>query len=178
MSNFNLHSRVILTFTGVSIVLAIVFLSVTTIFIGKLEKTLYASMISHEIDELILDLSENPDIRMPKTASVNAYLLSRNHVKPIPDEIRRLRPGIYSKVRIVDQLNEVAIMNFNGDTLYVLFDVTHISKYLSVLLIILITGGVVSGSLLIIFTIWFFRKYLSPVSSLAVEVARINDQKP
>ena len=161
-------------FVGVSIASAIVYLILTNIVIEKLENTMYSTMISHEIDELIVDLAENPDTKMPKTASVNAYLLSRDGVKPIPDEIKGLRPDAYNKIKIGNKINEVAILEFNGDKLYVLFDVTEVSKYLSLLFTILIIGGVVSGSLLIIFAVWFFKKHLSPVSNLAVEVALIN----
>ena len=178
ISRFNLQSRVIFVSITFAIISAIIYLILTTVIVKKLESTMLETVVSHEIDELVVELATDPDAILPKTASVSAYLLSRDHLEPIPDEIKFLSINSYSEIRIADRIYQAKIVAFNDDQLYVIFDVTDVSRYLSLLLIMLISGGVISVFLLIVFIIWFFRKHLSPISSLAKDVANLNPNEP
>jgi len=111
---------------------------------------------------------------MPDTASVKAYLLSRDHLKPIPDYLRNLSPNVYHKMQVGEITYQIAIIDLNGERMYLSFNVTAISRNKSILLILLIGGGLLTTVVLVSSGFWLFRKYLLPVSDLAHEVSGID----
>ena len=170
-NNYKLHSRVTMIFLIIAIVSTITYVSIIFIVLEKQEEAMVATMVGHELDELIGDLSNDPDTKLPKTASVNAFLLSRNDIKPVPEYLRALEPNLYSSIHIGDMIYHAAIMDYESDRLYVQFDVTGASKYQSILFMLLIGGGLFSAVVLIISGFWLSRKFLLPVSQLAEEVS-------
>ena len=86
--NYKLHSRVTVIFLVIAIVSSISYLSVMAVIAERLETAMLATLLGHELDELVVELSLNPETAMPDTASVKGYLLSRDHLKPIPDFLR------------------------------------------------------------------------------------------
>jgi signal transduction histidine kinase len=111
---------------------------------------------------------------MPDTATVKAYLRSREQIKPIPDYLRGLKPDVYNKILIGENTFQVAIIDLNDDRMYLSFDTTGISRYQSIIRIMLIGGGLISTFVLVISGFWLFRKFLLPVSDLAHELSSID----
>jgi len=146
------------------------------VIVDKLEKTMLATLLGHEIDELVVELSLDPGTKMPDTASVKAFLLSRAHLKPIPDYLRELRADVYNEISVGDKTFEIAVIDLNDDRLYLSFDTTGISRYQSILLAMLIGGGFLSTLVLVISGFWLFRKFLLPISHLAHEVSSIDPE--
>ncbi|MBT3204735.1 MAG: HAMP domain-containing histidine kinase [Gammaproteobacteria bacterium] len=145
------------------------------VMIDKLEYAMLNTLVGHEVDELVSELAADPEgTAMPKTASVHGYLLSRDSEAPVPEYLKVLDPNIHSGLTVGDITYHVAILDLNDDRLYLAFDVTHLSRYGDVLLVILIGGGFVAAFFLLGIGLWLTRKFLLPVSNLAEEVANID----
>ncbi len=133
-----------------------------------------ATLVDHELDEIMGGLGNNPEMKMPKTASVNAFLLSRDKVRPVPEYLKALEPDLHRSIHIDDMIYHAAIMDFDSDRLYVQFDVTEASRYQSILFMLLVGGGLFSVGVLIISGFWLSRKFLLPVSQLAEEISEFS----
>jgi signal transduction histidine kinase len=132
------------------------------------------TLLGHELEELVVDLSQDPETRMPDTVSLKAYLLSRKHLKPIPDYLGSLSSNVYHKLRVEEKTYQVAVVDLKDDRMYLSFDVTAMADNQSILLVLLVGGGLLSTLILVVSGFWLFRKFLLPVSDLAQEVSRIN----
>lgn len=172
--NNKLHSRVTVSLLVIAIISSIIYLTVMVVILDRLETAMLATLLGHELDELVVELSQNPETQMPDTASVKAYLLSRDHLKPIPDYLRNLGPNVYHKMQVGEITYQIAIIDLNDDRMYLSFDVTTMSKNQSILLILLIGGGLLTTVVLVGSGFWLFRKFLLPVSDLAHEVSDID----
>ena len=133
-----------------------------------------ATLIGHEAAEIATELALDPALKLPKTDSVNAYLLSRDNLDPIPDYLRGLAPNVYNRVSVGEKTYQFSIIDLNDDRLYLVFDTSGISKQRTILLILLIGGGLLSTGIMVISGFWLFKKYLLPVSNLASELADFN----
>jgi signal transduction histidine kinase len=174
-SKNNLHNRITAMLLAVGIVSTILYLALIVTVVNKMEDTMLATLIGHEAEELITELAQDSTVRMPKTDSVNAYLLSRDNLDPIPDYLRGLAPNVYNRVSVGEQTYQFTIIDFNDDRLYLSFETTDISRLRMTLLVLLVAGGVLSTIVMVISGFWLFKKYLLPVSHLAAELA---DLKP
>jgi signal transduction histidine kinase len=154
------------------------YLFFVVIMVNKMEDTMLAILVSHEADELITELARDPETRMPRTNSVNAYLLSRNHLDPLPDYLKGLAPNVYNRVAVEEKTYQFTIIDLKDDRLYLAFDTTDVSKRRAILLILLVAGGLVSTVVMVISGFWLFRKYLLPVSQLADELADLSPDDP
>jgi hypothetical protein len=85
------------------------------VVLDRLETTMLATLIGHELEELVVDLSQDPETRMPETASLKAYLLSRKHLKPIPDYLGSLSSNVYHKLRVGEKTYQVAVVDLKYD---------------------------------------------------------------
>ncbi len=173
-NRYRLHSRLTMIMLVVAIVVTISYVGAIVFIVNKLEAAMVTTMVGHEVDELIVDLSKDPQARMPETASVKAYLLSRDDQSPVPDYLKSLEPNIYSNLGVGDKIYQAAVLDVGTDRLFMVFDITVVSKYRSILLILLILGGLFSAVVLVISGFWLSRKFLLPVSDLAEEVSKIN----
>ncbi|MCP4333284.1 MAG: HAMP domain-containing histidine kinase [Gammaproteobacteria bacterium] len=173
---YKLHSRVTVIFLVIAIVSTISYLTSMVVIVNKLETTMLATLVGHEVSELAVELSIDPKAQMPDTASVKAYLLSREHLRPIPDYLRGLKPDVYNKILVGESTYQVAIIDLNDDRMFVSFDTTGMSRYRSIILTMLIVGGIISTFVLAVSGFWLFRKFLLPVSNLAHEVSNIDPE--
>ena len=142
--NYKLHSRVTMIFLVIAIVSTITYLTSMVVIVNKLETTMLATLVGHEVGELVVELSLDPEANMPDTASVKAYLLSREHLKPIPDYLRGLKPDVYNKILVGENTYQAAIIDLNDDRMFLSFDTTGISRYRLIILIMLVGGGFIS----------------------------------
>ena len=133
-----------------------------------------ATLVGHELDELLVELSKDPNTKMPKTASVQAYLLSRNHLDPVPDYLQGLEYGIYNEIKVGNKIYHAAVVDINNDRIFISFETTAINKYRSLLQASLIAGGFVIVISLILTGVWLSKRFLQPVTHLAEEVAAID----
>ncbi len=161
-------------FLVIAIVSTVIYVGAILFIINKLEIAMITTMVGHEIDELIVDLSNDPEASLPKTASVNAFLLSRDGQLPVPEYLKELEPNVYNNFSIGDKTYQLVILDFGSDRLFVEFDITDASRYRSILLMFLIVGGLFSATVLVISGFWLSRKFLLPVSNLADEVSRLD----
>ena len=133
-----------------------------------------ATLVGHELDELVTSLAEDPQTKMPRTASVNAYLRSRDQMDPVPPYLKELSPNSYREIRVGNNTYQVLVLDFMDDRIYVSFSTTEISKNRSIFEDLLIGGGLFSTLVLVVSGFWLFRKFLLPISKLADEVAGID----
>jgi hypothetical protein len=99
-SKYSLHSRITAILLAIAIVSTIIYLGFMVIIVNKMEDAMLGTLVGHEADELVTELARDPAARMPKTASVNAYLLSRDQSEPIPDYLKGLAPNVYNRVSV------------------------------------------------------------------------------
>jgi len=173
-SNYKLHIRITATFLVIAIVSIAFYASVMMAVFDRFEQAMLGTLVGHEIGELVTELAQNSEAKMPSSDSVNAYLLSRESSKPIPDQLKELSSNIHSGIRIGERLYQVAIVDLADDRIYVTFDITVISRLRSTLTIMHIAGGLIAVIILIGSGFWLSRRFLLPVSKLADEVARIS----
>ena len=172
--NYRLHSRVTLAFLVIAIVSAISYLTIMSGVLGRLETATLDTMLGHELEELVVELAKNPEAQLPDTASVKAYLQSRDHLRPVPDYLKNLDANVYHKMRVGEKIYQIAVVDLNNDRMYLTFDITAISLNQSLLLVLLISGGLLITIVLVVSGFWLFRKFLLPVSNLADEVSGID----
>jgi signal transduction histidine kinase len=173
-SNYRLHSHVSMIFLLIAIVSLGAYLFFIIVTVNKMEDAMLGTLMGHEADELVTELALNPEAKMPRTASVNAYLRSRARLDPIPDFIGTLAPNVYNEIPIGENTYQALVLDLNDDRLYVVFDTTGISQHRRILLFMLAGGGLISTIVLVISGIWLFRQFFLPVSRLAEEVASLN----
>jgi signal transduction histidine kinase len=172
--NYKLHSRLTLLFLIIAVVGAISYLAIMSNILDKLETATLDTMLGHELEEVLVELARDPEARLPMTASVKAYLQSRDHEIRVPDHLRNLSANVYNKMPVKGKILQVAVVEFMDDRVYLTFDITTISESLTAMLKMLIAGGVLTTIVLVASGFWLTRKFLSPVSDLADEVASID----
>ena len=172
--NYTLHGRLTASLLVIAIISMVSYMASMVVIIEKLEESMMATLVGHELDELVTGMAEDPETPMPKTASVNAYLMSREHLEPIPKYLRELSPNFYKEILVGENTYQAAIFDLNDDRIYVSFRTTAISKYRSILLMMFIGGGLIAILVLVGSGFWLFRKFLLPVSELADEVSKIS----
>jgi signal transduction histidine kinase len=173
-TNYRLHSHVSMIFLIVAIASLVAYLLFIVVVVNKMEDAMLGTLIGHEADELLTELALDPEAKMPRTASVNAYLRSRSRLDPIPDYLGTLQPNVYNEIPVGENTYQALILDINDDRLYLAFDTTGISQHRSTLLFLLAGGGLISTIVLVISGIWLFRQFFLPVSRLAEEVANLN----
>ena len=172
--NYRLHSRITLIFLVIAIVFTISYLTIMSSILGRLETATLDTMLGHELEEIVVELAQNPEASLPITASVNAYLRSRDHLIPVPDYLKSLSANVYRKMQVGEKIYQVAVIDLNNDRMYLTFDITVIAQNHSLILKMLIGGGLLSTFVLVFSGFWLFRKFLLPVSELADEVSSID----
>ena len=142
--------------------------------VNRLQDSMLTTLVGHEIDEIVTELVIDPSIKMPKTASVQAFLLSREDDTPIPDFLRKLTSTVHSEVSVGDKIYHAVVLDVHNDRIFLAFEMTEIYKNSQHLLKLLIGGGILTVCFLLMGGIWLSKKFLSPVSNLAEELANIN----
>ena len=173
-SRFRLQSRIANMLIIIAIIGSLAYGLFIWLVINKFEHAMFSTLSGHEIDEILIGLELDSVMTLPDTAAMKGYLRSQQQQKPIPDFLTQLEPGVYSDISHDDKIHQVTVMDIQGDRLYLYFDVTHISGYSTVLMIMLLGGGVLSSVALVVTGLWFSRKFLQPVSALAEQLANIN----
>ena len=171
---YKLHSRIALKFLFIAAISSILFSIFVVTIVHKLEQTMIATLVGHELDELLVELVKDPNARLPKTASVRAFLLSRDSIDPIPEYLKDLDYDIYNEIKVGASIYHAAVVDIKNDQLYISFETTAINQYRSLLQILLIVGGMVIVISLIVTGIWLTKRFLLPVSHLAEEVANMD----
>lgn len=174
IAKYKLHRRIALMLLFTAVLGGLFYFAFVVTIVNKLEQTMLATLVGHEIDELVTELVKDPDIRMPNTASVQAYLLSRENEKPIPEFLKELESDIHEEIMIEDRVYHAAVIDLHNDIIYMSFEITAIYKYRWLLLVMLIGGGVVTVVFLMVSGVWLSRKFLGPVSDLAQEVSNLD----
>lgn len=149
------------------------FVFIVTI-VHKLEQAMISTLVSHETGELVTELALDPDIKLPEHGPIIAFLLSRQETHPIPKYFYDLDGGVHNEITVGDRTLAIAIIDLHNDRLFISFDVTEFYRYQWLLIFFLIISGAVAVTFLLIAAMWLIKKYLSPVSRLAQEVASLD----
>lgn len=171
---YTLHSRVARKILYLGAVASIVYSVLVVALVNRLETLMVTTLLGHEVSEMVIELQANPDIQMPRSASIQAYRLSEEDRFPIPEYLKQLNYDGYVKVTAGDRSHHATVVDMYDDRIYISFDTTDINKTLALLEMILIWGGIIF--VLILFASWFWltRKFLVPVSDLAEKVASLD----
>jgi signal transduction histidine kinase len=172
--NFNLQSRITIILLFVAITSMLSYSVFMMIFAHRIEHDMLSTLVGHELEEVVSELAIDSELKMPRTASVNAYLLSRESSDPIPEFLKELSSNVHWDIRVGEKAYVVAIADLADDRIYLTFDTTDLSKQRKSLMFLHIAGGVITTLMIIISGFWLFRRFLLPVSNLAEEVASID----
>lgn len=171
---YNLHRQNTLMLILIALFSSLIYFAFILTIVDRLQQTMLATLVGHEVDEIITELATDPNLVLPRTATVNAYLLSREQDVPIPDYLKELGSTLHNEVKLGEKTFHVIIVDINKDRLYLSFEISEIIKYRFLLLISVIGGGLLAVIFLLFSGIWLSKKFLLPVSELAIEVANIN----
>jgi len=158
----------------IALVCILFYATVMMMLVNKFEDALLTTLVGHEIDELVSELVENPEAKMPITDSVSAYLLSRESTIPVPDFLKGLSSNVHRDVRFGEKTYQVTVIDLADDRIFVTFDTTYLSKLRSTLDLMHIGGATVAFVIIIVSGFWLSKQFLLPVSNLAEEVANID----
>ena len=88
----SLHGTITLALLVGALVSLLGYVVFTYTVIEELEESVMTTLVGHEIEEIVTSMEEDPTVGLAHSATVNAYLLSREHRVPIPDYLRELSP--------------------------------------------------------------------------------------
>jgi signal transduction histidine kinase len=172
--DYSLHSRITKAMLAVAIVSTVIYVVFVVTIVDRLEDAMMGTLVGHEVDEMVTLLAANPDEPMPRTVSVNGYMLNRDHDKPVPEYLRNLEPNIYRHLRVGDKTLMAAVIQLPNDRLYLEFDITSVGAYRTMFLTLLIGGGIIAAIVLIISGIWLSKKFIAPIGDLANDLTDIS----
>lgn len=166
-----------------SILLAsVLFLSLLTILVFYsneiLEDELLAKQINFELENIKSQLAENPQTRLPLTASLRIYLASRTATQPVPRHLIELSEGIHHDIKLADKAYHVLVAAIDDDLIYIEYDITEIERSEGLLGSILLTAWIVFIVILFFIARILSSKLSRPIAQLSEELSRINpDQR-
>lgn len=173
-NKYKLHSRIARKIIFIAALASILYSVFVVTLVNRLEVLMVTTLLGHEVSEMVIELQNDPNVSMPKSASIQAYRLSEEATYPIPQYLKDLDYDGYVKVTDEGRSHHATVVDLFNERIYISFDTTDINTTLSLLLIILIGGGVIFVILLFITWFWLIKKFLVPVSNLAEEVAKLD----
>jgi len=162
-----------------SILLASVFflslLSIVVYYSNEiLEDELLAKQIDFELENILQLLAQDPDAVLPRSASLNIYLDSRQATQAIPDYLLNLTDGVNHDIKIADKAYHVMVAPSGGDRIYIQLDITEIERSEELLSIILLVAWVVLIVILFFIARTLSKRLSGPIAQLNLELSRIN----
>ena len=143
-----------------------------------LEDQLLARQTESELQNTRALLAENPDVSLPRSASLGIYLASRTATQPIPQHLVDLPEGVHHDIIIGDRSYHVLVAPVDGDRIYIQSDITEIERSESLLSTILLIAWIVLIVVLYFIARILSRKLAGPIAQLSDELSRINpDQR-
>lgn len=173
-AKYKLHSRITRKILYIAAIASILYSVFVVALVNRLEVLMVTTLLGHEVSEMVVELQHDPNIQMPKSASIQAYRLSEEGIYPIPQYLKELDYDGYVKVKSGDRSHHATVVDLFDDRIYISFDTTDINMTLALLQIILIGGGMIFVPLLFATWFWLTKKFLVPVSNLAEEVASLD----
>ena len=144
----------------------------------KLEYDLLEKQVGFELDNIQQKLRNDPAAKLPQTASLSAYLKSRQQQEDYPDYLDSLGPGVHHDIIIDDKSFHILVTPWAGDVLYILYDITQIEESEQLLRLILLAAWVLLLLLVLILANLLSRKLARPIARLSQEVSQLNpDQR-
>jgi signal transduction histidine kinase len=171
---YKLHSRIARKMLFLAVLSTIAYSVFVVMLVNRLELLMVTTLLGHEASEMVVELQHNPDIPMPRSASIQAYRLSEDNTIPIPQYLKKLDYDGYVKVEHQDRSHHATVVDLLDDRIYISFDTTDINKTLALLQAILIGGGFIFVILIFASWFWLTKKFVVPVSTLAEEVASLD----
>ncbi len=156
---------------------SISFLTLLTIVVHysnkELEYDLLEKQIGTEIENIRSIIKINPQAELPQTASMTMYLESRASITPIPEFLRKIPQGIHHDIEMDDNSYHIQVQPFDGDVIYIKYDITQLEKSEELLTNILIIAWIVLIFMVVILSHLISRKLADPISRLSEEVSHL-----
>ena len=143
-----------------------------------LEEELLAKQINFELDNTLQLLARDPDAILPRSASLNIYLSSRQTTQAIPDYLLNLTKGVSHDLKLADKAYHVMVAPFGEELIYIQLDITEIERSEELLTIILLVAWIVLIVILFFIARILSKRLSTPIAQLNQELSRINpDQR-
>jgi signal transduction histidine kinase len=162
-----------------SILLAPVFflslLSIVVYYSNEiLEDELLARQIDFELENILQLLTRDADAVLPKSASLNIYLASRQATQAIPDYLLNLTDGVNHDIKIADKAYHVLVTPHGDDRIFIQLDITEIERAEALLSVILLAAWIVLIVILFFIARILSKRLARPIAQLNHELSRIN----
>jgi signal transduction histidine kinase len=139
-----------------------------------LEDALLAKQIEFELENMIQLLARNPDAALPRSASLNIYLASRQATQPMPEYLLNLTDGVNHDVKLADKAYHVMVAPYGADRIYIQLDITEIERSEELLSVILLVAWIVLIVILFFIARILSKRLSGPIAQLNQELSRIN----
>jgi len=139
-----------------------------------LEDALLAKQVDFELENIIQLLARNPDTVLPRSASLNIYLASRQATQPIPEYLLDLADGVNHDVKLADKAYHVMVAPHGADHIYIQLDITEIERSEELLSVILLVAWIVLIVILFFIARILSKRLSGPIAQLNQELSRIN----
>ena len=145
--------------------------------VEEIEEQAIQENLEKELQSFQQRYLENPNLPLPNSASMKAYLISPGHTNDLPDYMRKLQPGIY-EVKHDGRILEIIVGKLNGKELALEVDATLFERRENSITNALIIA-VFAASLLALWVGYALsQKAIAPVTSLAKSVSVLDPAKP
>ncbi|MCP4873981.1 MAG: hypothetical protein GY896_00725, partial [Gammaproteobacteria bacterium] len=121
-----------------------------------LEDDLLAKQTESEYRNIRELLSRNPEMPLPRTASLSIYLASRQATQPIPDYLTMLESGVHHDVRTKEKAYHVMVAQHGNERIYIQYDISEIERTEDLLNVILLIAWI-----MLIVVMFFIARILS-----------------
>jgi len=145
--------------------------------IEEIEEQSIQENLEKELESFRQRYMENPDLALPSSANMKAYLIGPGENDNLPDYMRKLQPGIY-EIKRDSRILEIIVGKLNGKKLALEIDATHFEHREDSITNALIIAVIIAS----LFSLWIgyalSQKAIAPVTSLAKSVAVLDPSKP
>ena len=145
--------------------------------IEQIEEQAIQDSLDKELQSFRQRYLENPDLPLPNSANMKAYLISPGHTDDLPDYMRTLQPGTY-EIKHNGKILEIIVGKLNGKELALEVDATFFERRENSMNNALIIAVIVASLLALWIGYALSQRAIAPVTSLAKAVSILDPAKP
>lgn len=143
-----LRTRVTLLYTLMGFVLSVLFASATVFISEEYERVLVEVILSSQVEDYSARLTRQPDLDLPQTSRLSAYLRRRDGSGEVPVELASQPPGIRELHDDRDGVH-LAVSDTAAGRLFFtidLHDVEELERYLTFILLTVVVLGTLASA--------------------------------
>ncbi|HEU4773052.1 MAG TPA: histidine kinase dimerization/phospho-acceptor domain-containing protein [Lysobacter sp.] len=143
-----LRARVTLLYTLMGLVLSVLFASATVFISEEYERVLLETILSSQVEDYATRLTRQPDLDLPQTSRLSAYLRRPDGSGEVPAELASQPPGIRELPEDQDGVHLAVADTAAGRLFFTidLHDVEELERYLAFILLAVVVLGTLASA--------------------------------